>query len=69
MFMVWKPKCGYKIFVFITYSNIQITLDIDAFGREVELLGVDPISLRSYRELKDLKADIATQIAAANHQS
>ena len=53
----------------ISYFNIQITLDIDAFGREVELLGVDPISLRSYRELKDLKADIATQIAAANHQS
>jgi hypothetical protein len=43
-------------------------LDIDAFGLEVEQLGVDPTSLRSFRELKDLKADIATQIAAI-HQS
>jgi len=44
---------------------LQVTLDIDAYGREVEQLGVDSSLLK---ELRELKNDIATQMAAA-HQN
>jgi len=43
---------------------LQVTLDIDAYGREVEQLGVDASLLK---ELRELKNDItATQMAVAN---
>jgi hypothetical protein len=48
---------------------LQISLDIDAYGREVQQLGIDPLSVRSFRELKELQAEVAAAQVNAAHQT